>query len=91
MRISLRETKQLEDRIFGREDEAEALVMNVKLHLDKELGDKLVAQQLVYDCVRAYGRKNLKAEIASADHKLFSEKKYEGFRERVRKLFGTCK
>ncbi|MGS2763256.1 hypothetical protein [Sinomicrobium sp. M5D2P9] len=89
MRTSLREIKQLEDHIFGREDEAEALVMHVKLHLDKELEDKLAAQQRAYDYVRAYGRKKLRTEIASADHKLFSERRYKGFRERVRKLFGN--
>ncbi|MGS2738090.1 hypothetical protein [Sinomicrobium sp. M5D2P17] len=89
MRTSLCEIRQLEDRIFGRENEAEALVLNVKLYLDKGLEDKLIAQRLTYDYVRAYGKKKLKMEIASADHKLFSERRYKGFRERVRKLFGN--
>ncbi|UGU16338.1 hypothetical protein LS482_00370 [Sinomicrobium kalidii] len=87
MRISLLETKQLEDRIFHRETDGEALVTDVKLYLNEDLRQKLTAQKQVYGYVKAYGRKKLKAEIASVHHRIFHEEQHRGFRNKIRRIF----
>lgn len=87
MRTSLLETKQLEDRILHRETGADALVTDIKLHLSEDLRQKLAAQEQVYGYIRAYGRKKLKAEIASVDHRLFHEEEHRGFRDKIRNIF----
>lgn len=87
MRTSLIETRKIEEYLLGGLPNEEHLLMDAELVLDAELKSKLEAQQLAYDQVSAYGRKQLKADIQKVHLELFTEARYTSFRRKVYRFF----
>lgn len=77
----------IESYLLGRLETGDRLVVEARLLLDKQLSDDVSWQQRTYALIRAYGRKCLKAEIEAVHKKMFSEKKFEGFREKIHHIF----
>ncbi|WP_158655607.1 hypothetical protein [Sphingobacterium sp. HMA12] len=87
MMTSWNETKQIENQILGTADPGEALLFDAQLLLDNELADKVITQQKAYEIVKQFGRKQLKKEIEAIQQALFTQPKYIGFSQKIRRLF----
>ncbi len=87
MRTSLIETEQIEAHLLQLSDTGDALVFEAKMLLEPELKEKVLWQHKAYKIVRQYGREQLRQEIASAHHKLFSEEQHQSFRQKIMRLF----
>ncbi|MEQ9299592.1 MAG: hypothetical protein RIF33_13550 [Cyclobacteriaceae bacterium] len=87
MRTSLIETKRIDDWLLGQDDPQEHLLMEVKLEISDALKEKVEWQKEVHGLIRSYGRKQLKAEIKSIEHRLFSSQQHRSFQDRVRAIF----
>jgi hypothetical protein len=83
----MNETQQLEHYVEGTLTTDERLFMEARLIVDAALQDKLGWQEKAYALIRAYGRKKLKAEIEQVQNRLFTEKKFQGFRKRIQTIF----
>jgi hypothetical protein len=81
------ETQQLEHYLLGLCDPEEKLLIDAQLLLHKDLREKIQWQQQTYKLVRDYGRKQLRAEIDAVHHMLFTEKKFESFRQKISSIF----
>ena len=87
MRTSLIETQQIEAHLLQRSETGEALVFEAKMLFDPELKDKVLWQQKTYDLIKLYGRDQLRQEIETIHHKLFTENQHKNFRQKIMSLF----
>lgn len=81
------ETQYLENYLMGTLAPEENLVMDARLLLDADLHDKVMWQQRTYELVKTYSRKQLKMEIEKVHTKLFSEKRFSSFRQKIKAIF----
>ncbi len=89
MRTSLNEIKQIEGYLQSTSNVEDRLVFEAQLQLDNDLEEKVTLQTMAYDQVRQYSRKQLREEIASAEQQVFTQSKYQHFRQKVLALFKT--
>jgi len=87
MRTSLNEIKQIEGHLFNQAAVDDALLFDAMLILDRDMSYKVTLQKKVYQLVRQYGRKKLKAEVESVHQQLFSEARHKTFRQKIMRLF----
>lgn len=87
MRISLIEVQKIENFLLGSDIPSEQLVMEARIILDSDVADKVSWQRKTYHLVHDYGREKLREEIRAIDHKLFSDRKYQTFQDRIRSIF----
>ncbi len=87
MRTSLSELKTTEDFILGRLSPADAFVFRARLIIDPQLRENVAALKIAYSLISAYGRKKLKAEIASVQEKIFSDPSKIEFQKHIHQLF----
>ncbi len=87
MRTSLNEIRQLEDYLLRQAGPEEVVLFEARLLLQPDLAEKAAWQQRAYGIIRAYGRKQLRAEIEAAHRKLFTAPEHEPFRRRIFRLF----
>lgn len=87
MRTSLNETQLIEAYLLGELSTADRLLFEANLSLDQGLCERVELQQAAMNQVKAYGRKQLKAQLASIDHQLFTQTRYSRFRQRMLALF----
>lgn len=87
MRTSLNEIKSIEQHLLQEQQPEDALLFEAHLILDDELQENVQWQQQVYQLVRAYGRKQLRAEIESVHQQLFTQARHRSFRQKVLRLF----
>jgi len=81
------ETILLDNYLLNRAEPADKLLMDARMLLDEELRDKAEWQQQTYALVRTYGRNCLKHEIAAAQKKVFTEKRFAAFRKKINGIF----
>ena len=81
------EAQYLEHYLTGTLSHEDSLVMDARVLLDMGLNDKVIWQQRTYELVKAYGRKQLKMEIEAIHAKLFSEKRFSSFRQKIKNIF----
>ena len=87
MRTSLNEIKKIEGYLLETDSVENRLVLEAKLCIDADFAEKVSLQKEAYAQVKAYARKQLKAEIATVEHKLFTEAQHSGFRQKVLRFF----
>lgn len=85
----MNETKVIEDYLFNRLNKEDSLLFECRLSLDLEMQQKMNFQKDAYQMINAYGRKLLKEEIICIHKKLFSERKYNNFRQTIMKIFSN--
>lgn len=81
------ETQYLENYLTGALAPEDSLVMDARLLIDVDLHNKVIWQQRTYELVKTYSRKQLKMEIEKVHNKLFSEKKFSSFRQKIKAIF----
>lgn len=81
------ETILLESYLLNQAEPADKLLMNARMLLDAGLRDKAEWQQQTYALVQTYSRNCLKLEIAAAQKKVFTEKRFTGFRKKISDIF----
>jgi hypothetical protein len=86
MMTSWLETKQIEAYLVG-VDNADKLLFEARVLLDKELADKVIWQQRTYEIVQQYGREQLKRELEELHDQLFNTAEHSDFAHRIRSLF----
>lgn len=87
MRTSLNEIKKIEDYLFERGEVADRLMFDANKIIDKSLWEKVSLQKRVYNMIRWYGRKKLKAEIEAVHYKLFHEPQHSDFKRSILNIF----
>ena len=87
MRTSLNEIKEIEGYLLETDSIENRLVLEAKLCIDADLAEKTAIQKEVYHQVKVYARRQLKAEISTVEHKLFTEAQHSGFRQKVLRFF----
>jgi hypothetical protein len=83
----MNELQQLEYYLQGKLLPDERLLMEARLLLDVQLGDKLTWQQKTYSLIKTYGRKKLRTEIEQVSSRMFSEEKFKSFRKTIQTIF----
>ncbi len=81
------ETQQLEEYFSGMLKPEDSLIIEARLLIDTELREKALWQQRTYALVKEYGRKKLRMEIEKVHHRVFSEKRFHSFRQKVKLIF----
>ncbi|WP_423148242.1 hypothetical protein [Rubrolithibacter danxiaensis] len=87
MRTSLNEIQHIENHLFGQLSGEEELLFQANLLINTTLEENKQAQQKSYQLINAFGRKQLKQELEGVHLKLFSEKRYKHFRQKILALF----
>lgn len=87
MRTSLNEIQQGEAYLHGKLTDGDKLVFETRILLNPAMQQNLVYQQQVYDIVKAYSRKQLKAEIGTIHTRLFHSPEHLSFRQRILNIF----
>jgi hypothetical protein len=87
MRTSLIETEQIEAHLAQRSEPGDQLVFEARLLLEPELREKVQWQQEAYRMIKLHGRDQLKQEIEAVHQKLFTQKEYISFSQKIRRLF----
>ncbi|MEK6477268.1 hypothetical protein WJR50_07030 [Catalinimonas sp. 4WD22] len=87
MRTSLNEIKAIEQHLLQEQQPEEALLFEARMMLDEGLKENVQWQQQAYQLVRAYGRKQLRAEIEAIHQQLFTQARHRSFRQKVLSLF----
>ncbi len=83
----MNETQHIEqylNRALAPEDH---LLMEAQLLIDPTLRDKVLWQERSHELVRAYSRKQIRAEIEKAHQRLFSESRFSAFRKKIQHIF----
>lgn len=89
MRTSLNEMKEIEGYLLQTTPVEDRLMLEVKMALEPTLAEKVDLQKKVYSQVRQYARRQLREEIRSVEGELFSQSKYQLFKQRILRLFKT--
>jgi len=87
MRTSLNNIKKIEDYLLGCTAPEEALLFKANMLLDTGLADDVAQQRVTYEVIKQYSRKKIKAEIIATQEKLTAVPEYQGFIQRMTKLF----
>lgn len=86
MRTSLNEIAAIESQL--RQDEpGTRLLLEARLLLDPDFRRKVNAQREACLLVRAYGRQQLRSEIAAVHEELFTSAAHRSFREKILRIF----
>jgi len=85
--ILLNKLQQIENFILRTGHAGENLVFEARVLTDEELARDVALQTEAYAIIKQYGRRKLKAEIASVHLQLFTEDKHFTFRQMILALF----
>jgi len=85
----MNEIQELENYLERTQDPADCLLTEARLLVNSELREHLYWQKQTYALVQHYGRKHIKAEIEVVHKKLFSEKNYSSFQQKILSIFKT--
>jgi hypothetical protein len=81
------ETQQIELYLLNKLSSEDQLLMEANTLINTELREKLFFQKQTHILIRDFSRKKLRAEIEAVHHKLFTEKKFESFRQKINSIF----
>lgn len=65
----------------------ERILMEARLLIDPALREKMLWQQRSHELVRAYGRQQLRLEIAQVQKRLFTESRFSAFTQTIKNIF----
>lgn len=83
----MNETRDIEQYLDGTMDPAVKLVMEAKMLLNPDIMENITWQKNTLVLIKAYGRKQLRAEIATIEKTLFSEKQFSSFKRSILNIF----
>jgi len=87
MRISLNNIKEIDNYLFGRFSNGDAIVFEARLLLEESLREELLFQQVAHQAITHFSRKELKSEIAAVGHKLANAPENRNYIQRLKSLF----
>jgi hypothetical protein len=87
MKTSLNELRNIEAYVLKEMSPQEQVLFEARMLLQPELHKNVAFQKQTYNLIRNYSRNKLKAEIEAAHQQLFSQPKYNRFREYIASLF----
>lgn len=83
----MNETIKIEKYVQQELPPEEKLLMDAKCLLDKQLSDTVYFQEQTYSVIRHFGRKQLRAEIAAIEKRLFTDDLFSQFRKKIQSIF----
>jgi hypothetical protein len=83
----MRETELIENYLNGQLKPEDKLLTEARLLVNPDLKDKKYWQQITYRLIKNYSRKQIRNEITQAQNRLFSEKEFAGFRQKIKSIF----
>lgn len=89
MRTSLNEIKNIEDYLFLTAEPEERVLFEARMLLQPELKQNVSVQQMIYEMIRLYSRKQLKQEIENVHRQLFEKPVHKDFANRIRRYFSA--
>lgn len=81
------ETQQIELYLLNKLSPEDQLLIEANALINTELREKLFFQKQTHILIRDFGRKKIRAEIEAVHNKLFSEKKFGSFRQKINSIF----
>jgi len=81
------EIQELEYFLLNKLSAEDRLVMDAKFLVNQELSEKAYWQRKTYSLIQQYSRKKLKLEIEAVHKKIFAEKRFETFRQKILLIF----
>ena len=89
MRTSLNEIKNIEDHLFLTAERGDTVLFEAKLLLQPGLKQNVSVQQMIYELIRQYSRKQLRAEIENVHKQFFEKPVHNDFATRIRRYFSA--
>lgn len=83
----MNETIDIQKYIDGNAEPSELLLIEARLLLNPSMRENLQWQKISHDLVKAYGRKQLKAEIAELERSLFNESRFASLKKTIQTIF----
>jgi len=87
MPTSQNKIQQTEAYLLQQINAADAALFEARLILQPDLQQDIIWQQRVYNVVKLYGRRKLKADIEAAHRQLFTAPQHKTFRQKIFSLF----
>lgn len=85
----MNETQQIERYLHNAMKPEDKLLMDASCILDATLLDKIQWQQKTYVLIQHYGRQKLREEINAIQQRVFSETRFNQFRNKLKNIFKT--
>lgn len=87
MRTSLVKLQEIEQFVLRTGEPGDALVFQARTIVDKDLINEVSLQKEAYALINQYGHRKLKAELEAVHQDLFTQPKYQRFRQKIMALF----
>lgn len=87
MRTSLNKLQEIEAFVLRTGHASDALLFEARMIVTPELTAEVALQKDTYAVINQYGRRKLKAELELVHQQLFTQTKYQRFRQKVLALF----
>ena len=87
MKISWRDTRQIERYLNDELSKAEKILCEAQLALNPHFKLNVGLQKQIHSLIKLYGRKKMKVEIGKIHHKLFHNPEHVIFQQRIQQLF----
>jgi len=87
MKTSWNSIRMTEEYLSNRLSPEDRLIFEARILIDPVLKMNVFLQKKIYSLVRAYGRKQLKSELQSIEHRLFQSPEKIEFQQRVSQIF----
>jgi hypothetical protein len=88
MKTSLNKILETEEYLLKKCAIDDKLLFEAELILNPELKQNLFWQKKTYRLIDLYGKKQIKKELEQVHGKLFSDQKYQSYREKILTFFG---
>lgn len=83
----MNDTQHIEHYLDGTLSPEEHVLMEARLLIDAALREKVLWQQRSHELVRAYGRQQLRLEIARVQKRVFTESRFSAFTQTIKNIF----
>ena len=89
MRTSLNDIRDIEGYLLGTSSVEQRLLLEARAQVNADLAENITLQSKAFEQIRLYSQNQLRQEIKVAETEVFTQSKYQYFRQKVLALFKT--
>ena len=89
MRTSLNEIKDIEGYLLGTSSIEQRLLLEAHAQVNVDLAENIRLQSKAFDQIKRYSQNQLRQEITAVETEIFTQSKYQFFRQKVLAFFKT--
>jgi hypothetical protein len=87
MRTSLNNVRDIEQFLLGEIPAEDIVVVKAKMIVNPVMRLQVATQKKLYKLVNLYGRRQLRNEIQTAEHQLFTSVEHTSFERQINQIF----